>query len=38
MPSINLARELYDKIVLLRKDPAKFANEATKEKLEKEAK
>ena len=35
MPSINLERELYDELIRLGVDPAKFANEATREKMEK---
>jgi len=38
MPSINLAKKTYDKLILLGKDPADFANEATKEKLDKDVK
>ena len=36
MPSINVKKEFYDKIVKLDKDVPAYVNEAVKEKLEKE--
>ena len=38
MADVYIKKELYDKIVLLRKDVSKFVNEAVREKLEKEEK
>ena len=34
MADVYIKKELYDRIVLLRKDVSKFVNEAVREKLE----